>query len=541
MLKTICLALLGLAPCLWGAAGDAHCDTRSAAPPLEAGGRMVGAAEGPAAHGELANASRDATYREIDAYLERQMARLCIPGAALAIVEGDTIGHLRGFGQARAGEHAPTPQTPFFIGSLTKSFTALAVMQLVEAGKVELDSPVQRYLPWFRVADPEASAQMTVRHLLSQTSGLSQTAGMIPLADFDDSPDAVERQARGLAGLAPERPAGLAWEYSNMNFNLLGLIIEAASGESYPAYIRNHVFAPLQMRHSHASKAAAQGDGLAVGHRVWFGVPIPAPDLPVPIGSLPSGQLVSSAEDMARYLIAHLNGGRYGDAQLLSPKGMAEMHRPATRAASMGVEMGAYGMGWFVEETDRGTRLWHHGQVPDFFAYMAVLPEQGRGLVLLVNANQLILNFALLGVSEGAAALLDGAEPDRFPWGVVPWILRSFLLIPAIALVDVFATRRKLQRWRLDPGRRPGPGRLWALHILPPAVPYVALVLTAFVLLTNALRKMLLVFMPDLSWLGLLCGGFALVWLFVRTGRMLTASGAGAPSGQAGARWRKGG
>ena len=80
--------------------------------------------------------------------------------------------HQRGFGQARPGGEAPTPQTPFFIGSLTKSITALAVMQLVEAGKVELDAPVQRYLPWFRVADPQASAQMTVRHLLNQTSGL---------------------------------------------------------------------------------------------------------------------------------------------------------------------------------------------------------------------------------------------------------------------------------------------------------------------------------------------------------------------------------
>ncbi len=85
--------------------------------------------------------------------------------------------HLRGFGRARPGGEAPTPQTPFFIGSLTKSFTALAVMQLVEAGKVELDAPVQRYLPWFRVADPQASAQMTVRHLLNQTSGLPVLPG----------------------------------------------------------------------------------------------------------------------------------------------------------------------------------------------------------------------------------------------------------------------------------------------------------------------------------------------------------------------------
>jgi len=553
MLKTLWFALLALALCAFGANGLFRRETRPAAPRREAGGRGGGTAGRPAAHGESGNASQDVSYREIDTYLEQQLARLNIPGAALAIVEGDRIVHLRGFGQARPGGAAPTPQTPFFIGSLTKSFTALAVMQLVEAGKIALDAPVQRYLPWFRVADPQASARtpalaperpgsreperapgsrdsagasVTVRHLLNQTSGLAQTAGMIPLADFDDRPDAVERQARALATFTPARSPGAAWEYSNLNYNLLGLIIAAASGESYEAYIRNHIFAPLEMRHSHTAKAAAHGDGLAVGHRAWFGVPIPVPDLAVPTGSLPSGQLIASAEDVAHYLIAHLNGGRYGDAQLLSPQGMAELHRPATKAASMGVEMGAYGMGWFVQETDQGTRVWHNGQTPDFFAYMALLPEQGRGLVLLVNANQMLLNFALLGVSEGAAALLAGAQPDRFPWGVIPWVLRSFLLIPAIALVDVLATRRRVQRWRVAPGRRPGPGRLWAWHTqsVPLAVLYLALVLIACVLLTSALRKMLLLFMPDLSWLALVCGGFALVWVFVRSERMLATS-----------------
>ena len=118
-----------------------------------------------------------AAYEAIDAYIQEQMRRLNIPGASLAIIAGEQIVHLRGFGQARPGGKAPTAQTPFFIGSLTKSFTALAVMQLVEAGKIELDAPVQRYLPWFRVADPQASAQMTVRHLLNQTSGLPELPG----------------------------------------------------------------------------------------------------------------------------------------------------------------------------------------------------------------------------------------------------------------------------------------------------------------------------------------------------------------------------
>src|SRR5690349_10178035 len=137
----------------------------------------------------------------IDRYIEQGLKRLNVPGAALAIVEGDQIVHQRGFGHAHPGGAPPSPQTPFFIGSLTKSFTALAVMQLVEAGKVDLDAPVQHYLPWFRVADPQASSQMTVRHLLNQTSGLSSVSGWAPLADSDNSPGAGERLARALAKL----------------------------------------------------------------------------------------------------------------------------------------------------------------------------------------------------------------------------------------------------------------------------------------------------------------------------------------------------
>jgi CubicO group peptidase (beta-lactamase class C family) len=461
--------------------------------------------------------AQDAAFDEIDRYLEQQIDSLNLPGAALAIVEGDQIVHLRASGQSGPHAEAPTPQTPFFIGSLTKSITALAVMQRVEAGQVELDAPVQRYLPWFQVADPQASARMTVRHLLNQTSGLSQTAGMAPLADFDQSPNALERQASRLAAFRPAHPPGAAWEYSNANYNLLGLIVEAASGQSYATYVQDQIFTPLDMRHSYSDKAAAQGDGLAVGHRAWFGRPVAAAGLPVPRGSLPSGQLIASVEDMAHYLIAQLNGGRYGDAKILSAEGVAAMHRPGVKAEAVGFDIGAYGMGWFIEETPQGVRVWHNGQVPDYFAYMALLPDQQRGIVLLVNSNQMLLNFALEAVGAGAADLLAGAQPKPFPWAAVPWLLRGFLLIPVLQVGGVLITRQRVRRWQSDPSSRPGRARLWLLDIALPTVLNLALVALAAGLLAADLRPMLRLFMPDLFWLLLISGGFALVWLVVRT------------------------
>jgi CubicO group peptidase (beta-lactamase class C family) len=473
-------------------------------------------ATGPSSSGDL--------YDEVEEYIDRQLQSLNIPGAALAIVEGDEIVHLHGFGTDRPGGEAPSPGTPFIIGSLTKSFTSLAVMQLVEAGKVEVDTPVQLYLPWFKVADPQASAQITVRHLLNQTSGLSQVPGMRALADFDSSPDAGERRARALSAFVPSRPAGSAFEYSNMNCNLLGLIIEAVSGESYADYIENHIFAPLGMSHSYTSKAEALQDDLAMGHTLWFGIPKAVPDLPLATGSLPSGQLMSSAEDMSRYLIAHLNGGRYAGIEILSPTGMAELHRPAVHTGSMGADMGDYAMGWFVEDTGSGKRIWHHGIAPDFFSFMTILPEQKRGMVLLVNGNHMMVPFVLLDVCLAAADLLAGHPIEATSPSVVLWVVRGFLFIPILQLIGVLVTLRKLRRWRRDAVHRPKPFKKWGVHILLASVPHLVLVTSIVVLIAARMLKFMLLFMPDITWLLLVCSGISLSWIFLRTCLILSQS-----------------
>jgi len=462
-------------------------------------------------------------YETIDAYVGQQLETLAVPGAVLVIVEGDEIVHVRGFGAAGPGREAPGPQTPFFIGSLSKAFTSLAVMQLVEEGKVELDAPVQRYLPWFTLADPQAAARITVRHLLNQTSGLSQVTGMLPLTDFDGAADAGERQGRALASYRPARPAGAEWEYSNMNFNLLGLIVEAVSGETYAGYVQEHIYAPLQMTHSYTVKAAAQQDGLAVGHSVWFGFPLPVPDLAVPQGSLPSGQLIASGEDVAHFLISQLNGGRYAGHSLLSPAGVALMQQPAARTGLAEVTMGDYGMGWFVSDTARGRRIWHMGEVPDFFAYMTLLPEQKRGMVLLVNANQQMYTYALCATGEGVAALLAGDELPSNAWGVLPWALRALLLLPVAQAGSIVATLRTVKRWRSGALARPGRVRLWLRYLLLPTLFNLALAALAAILPLMGLFRFMLFFMGDLVVVFTLSGLIALGWLCVRTPLLLRA------------------
>ncbi len=464
--------------------------------------------------------SKGDPYDAVDTYIEEQMQRLHIPGASLAIVEGNRIVHSRGFGCARPGGEAPTPQTPFFIGSLTKSITALAVMQLVEAGKVELDAPVQRYLPWFRVADPQASAQMTVRHLLNQTSGLSFMASQLILAELDNRPDANERQVRALSMLKTN-PVGGKWAYCNLNFNILGLIIEVASGESYADTIQNHIFNPLQMSHSYSSKKTAQQNGLAMGHRHWFSLPFPAPDLPVPLGSLPSGQLISSSEDMAHYLIAHLNGGRYGGVQILSSAGIDELHRGVVECLAFGISTGKYGMGWFENDMGPTKTYSHGGNVPDFSAFMALIPEQKKGMVVLLNADPYGLPMITEEFGMGVTAVLAGQQPPPIKLEFIQWIMRFLPLIPLFQIIGAAATLQMLRHWERDPALRPSTDRTWGQHILLPLIPNLSLAAILVYLQSSGLIRFLHLFMPDIAWIARISGAFAGVWAILRTGLIL--------------------
>ncbi|MBN1965670.1 MAG: beta-lactamase family protein [Anaerolineae bacterium] len=458
------------------------------------------------------------SYAAIDAFIEAEMQRLKIPGISLAVVADQQVAHLRGFGEARPGGETPTPQMPFFIGSVTKSFTALAVMQLVEAGKAELDAPVQHYLPWFRVADPEASAQMTVRHLLNQTSGIPVLPGELALGDIDNRPGAAERQARALSKLVLPRPVGAAYEYSNANYILLGLIIEATSGESYQDYIQNHIFTPLEMKHSYTSQAAAQQDGPAVGHQYWFTLPVAAPDMPIPLGAMAGGMLISCAEDMAHYMIALLNEGRYGDARIISSASIAELHHGVAEVSTAGMSMGHYGMGWFIDTLGQTKVAWHSGTLPHFGAHIALLPEQKKGVILLFNACHHWMNPVLAQLGDGVTARLAGEQPTPVPIAsIILLMLRGQLLIPALQIVGVIATLRRLRRWHATSEQRPGDGRAWGQHILLPLIFNLLLARTLIKPVRGERRGYLKYYMPDFSWLATVCGSFALAWSALRT------------------------
>jgi hypothetical protein len=223
---------------------------------------------------------------------------------------------------------------------------------------------------------------------------------------------------------------------------------------------------------------------------------------------------------MAHYLLAYLNGGRYGGGQILSGAGIDELHRPAAEIREMGMSLGHYGMGWISEGTGKSRIVSHSGDVPDFGAFMALVPEQHKGMVLLFNANHAMIKITLDEVGMGAAQRLAGEPPAPTRFGAVPWAMRGLLLIPIFQIVSVAVTLLLLRRWRLNPERRPSGGRMWGQHILLPLIPNLLVALTLIPMLSK-IRGFLMLFMPDYSWIAMVCGSFALVWSILRTGLIL--------------------
>lgn len=372
-------------------------------------------------------------FDQIDSFVQAEMAASRIPGMAIAIVKDHQIVHAKGFGTADSSGRPVTPETPFIIGSTAKSFTALAIMQLVDGGKIDLDAPVRRYIPWFKLADEEAAAKLTVRHLLNQTSGISTTAAFGVKVDPDAS---LETYVRELAKVKPTAAPGALFQYSNANFSTLGLIVEVVSGQSYGEYVQQHILAPAGMKHSYIAQDEAARNGLASGYQYLFGFPV-ARTFPQKVSDIPAGFINASANDLGQYLLGLMDG------KLLPPARVAEMHKPA---APMGGADEFYAMGWMRRVHNGVPVIDHPGDVMNYKAYLAISPDQGWGVAVLANSNN-ALTMEFMGITDGVLSLLAGKEPAAVPGHST----NTILLVAGIALVLVVLWQVwglvRLNRW----------------------------------------------------------------------------------------------
>ncbi|MFN8382526.1 MAG: serine hydrolase domain-containing protein [Anaerolineales bacterium] len=448
--------------------------------------------------------------------MNASMKEFGIPGAALVIVQDDQIVHVKGFGVADASGRPVTLQTPFFTGSTGKSITALAIMQLVEAGKIKLDAPVQTYLPWFRVVDVEASELITVRQLLNMTSGIPKSIGQTQLSSTDLSDTAIENNVRALVEVELIAPPGEHFEYSNANYVTLGMIIQEVTGQSYETYFKENIFQPLDMQNSFTSKTEAQQDGLAVGHQKWFGIPVAFPNLPFARGSLPAGQLILSAEDFGHYLIAQLNDGSYQGVSLLSTAGMDEMHQTPVNTS--------YGMGWEVQHFQDVQVLSHDGAVPGFTTVMFLVPEKNMAIAMVMNTYSPMLGFRVSRLPGNVLRMLlgqDTVQLNEILFRQVIYVL--VMLIPLLHFLSVVMTARRVHSWRS--GASFSPQTQIARYVALPLMWNAAIAYVMLVTLPKAFEvdiSTMILLQPDVSWVAVISGVFAIVWGLLRTGVVIS-------------------
>lgn len=381
----------------------------------------------PGAAGHASQSAPDGAA--ITRFVEGQMRVSRIPGIALVIVRGERVVYAGTFGD---GGTPLTPDSPFLIGSVTKTFTALAIAQLADDGKLRFDDPVHQHLPGFRLEGSDGGRAISLRHLLTHTSGLSQWSGHDRRA---------QREAR-FDHIAPARPPGVEVEYSSLNYIILGQVVEAVAGMPYGAHMRRRVFEPLDMTNSFADLDSARRRGLVRGHRYLFGLAIRGRETQQPEPLVPAGFLISSARDLGNYLGMLLSQGAFRGRQVVSPEALREMLTPWD-----GGSHGA-GMGWGVGRTLIG----HAGNSATFSARLAMLPAEGYGLVLLSNVNSGPFFPGTGAVLDGLIRILRG-QPAQTVW---PGEILLKLGILALLIVGVIRMIAAFQRW----SRRGFPRRL---------------------------------------------------------------------------------
>jgi len=350
------------------------------------------------------------------------------PALSVAVVEHGDIVYARAFGVADlATKTAATPATRFPIASVTKMFTAVSVMQLVEAGRVRLDAPLGTYLP----SAPHAG-EVTIRQLLTHTSGLWNYGDEAFNSGRAATPTTPSAILAAVAAHPLDFKPGTKFSYSNTGYVLLGLVVEAVAKVPLAAYEREHIFGPAQM-HDTTVGAPPAGVPVARGYMDASGTPAPPYS---PSWVFADGDIVSTASDLARFDVALMDG------RLLKPATFAEMQSSAVDAAELGASV-RYGLGVSLATSGGVTFVGHHGGVPGFEAENELIPSERYAIVVLSDAfdfptpvaNAAVLQQTLPSVlAQARAAQAAAAAAAEDP--AVTAMLRAFVTGVQAGTVD---------------------------------------------------------------------------------------------------------
>ncbi len=320
--------------------------------------------------------SPDTVFENLSDEITAGLRRLPIPGLAVGVWHAGTE-QVAGFGVTSVENPLPvTPDTLFQVGSISKTFTATALMMLREAGKVDLDTPIRAYLPDFRLSDEGVAARVTIKHLLTHTGGWLGDY----FNDFGFGDDAQARMLNEIAQLPQFTPLGEVWSYCNTGFNIAGRLIEVITGRSYEAAIKELILDPLGMSMTFFFPHDVMTYRFAVGHEIVDRAAKVARPWPIGRAGHPVGGVVSTVIDLLKYARFHLGDG----AGLLKPETLKLMQTPIVPGSGLDV----FGLSWFITPIRDTPVLRHGGATHGFTADFTIVPARRFAVTTLTNSDE---------------------------------------------------------------------------------------------------------------------------------------------------------
>lgn len=326
------------------------------------------------------------TLQALHNKIHELMAETGTPGVAVGILQ-DGEEHLAGFGVTHVSNPlAVDGDTLFQIGSTSKTVTATTAMCLVEAGKLDLETPIRHYLPDFQMQDSEVTEKATLRHCFTHTGGWLGDY----FDDTGDGDDGLARYVARMADLPQDAPLGTLWSYNNAGFSLAGRVIEVVAGKPFEQVVQELVLTPLGLEHSYYFARDLMTKRFAVGHILSptdpEKKPIVAEPWPLARSAHPAGGVTASARDQLRYARFHLGDGHNTEGQqVLSPSSMKFMQTPLAQAGSMAE---AVGVSWLLSKTGGARTVAHGGATNGQMSAFLMVPEHAFAITVLTNASR---------------------------------------------------------------------------------------------------------------------------------------------------------
>jgi len=338
-------------------------------------------ASNPAEHPDVAS-----KLRLLELWVEDQRAYQRQPGVVIGIVHDQRLIWARGFGHRDVARQLPArPDTIFRIASITKTFTATAIMQLRDAGRLQLDDPVAKHLPWFKYRNLHPDGPViTIRHLLTHTSGLPREAAF-PYWTTREFPTR-EQMIEALETQPSIFEAETRYKYSNLGLALAGEVVAAVAGEPYADYVERRILEPLAMASTHVRFADVDLERFATGYLIRRpdGSQQEAPPT-LAKGLTPAANISSTVEDLARFVSSQFHAGPVGEGHVLRGSTLREMHRVHWLSPSW---QSGRGLGFSVWRQGERTLVGHGGWVAGYRTQIAFDPEAKLGVIVLTNCDE---------------------------------------------------------------------------------------------------------------------------------------------------------